>query len=317
MSFWGKVWIRVEAVLKAALGLVFFLCIDYAVLYSFFFFKIDTRVYRGITNLSVTIVTITIMLVINKVSSTKEDPLFRMEKLTPDQIASLVMISVGMLGFVTLYITMADRISEYLESLKEAVEEYRESVDRFSDVPQVAVPVWDQILYVINLCFIVPVAEEMTFRGVVFGQLRKGFRPWFAVVLSATIFGLFHGISVHIGYAIACGIIIAACYYLTDSLVAPVIIHMVFNILGSGLANFMRIDGLNIPSEATSAMMTGINTTSLIFMPVAAIAIAYLVSVRRGRILAAAKNEIKEESEDGTTAEKSEESGTDGIEAPQ
>ena len=75
-----------------------------------------------------------------------------------------------MLGFVTLYIIVADKISAYLESLKDAMEEYRDSVDRFSDTPQVVVPAWDTVVYVITLCFVIPVTEEITFRGVIFGQ---------------------------------------------------------------------------------------------------------------------------------------------------
>ena len=202
--------------------------------------------------------------------------------------------------------------------MKNAMEDYRESVYRYSDMPHIVVPVWDAILYVITLCFVVPVTEEMTFRGVIFGQLRKGFGPWVSVIISALFFGIMHGISVHIGYAIACGLIIAACYHLTDSLIAPVILHMVFNIFGSGIANFMTIESFGIPRETTSALMRGINTSAILFMPVAVLAITYLVAVKRKKEKAAAAlaqeagSQVELSVEENTPSEEGEAAENDG-----
>ena len=281
MSFWEKARIKLGALGKAVIWLLYFLCADYAVYLAFELLKIDRKIYKGTFNLCATLAVLGVMLIVARLLSIKKEPLIKMNKLMPDQVVCLVIIGLGMLGVVTTYIIVADKIAAFLESMKNAMEDYRESVDRFSDTPQTAVPVWDSILYVITLCFIVPVTEEVTFRGVIFGQLRRGFGPWISVVLSAVLFGLMHGISVHIGYAIACGLIIAACYHLTDSLVAPILLHAVFNIFGSGIANFMNVEAFGIPSEYTTSLMLGINTTSMFMMPVAVLAFAYLVSAKR------------------------------------
>ena len=281
MSFWEKARIKLGALGKAVIWLLYFLCADYAVYLAFELLKIDRKIYKGTFNLCATLAVLGVMLIVARLLSIKKEPLIKMNKLMPDQVVCLVIIGLGMLGVVTTYIIVADKIAAFLESMKIAMEDYRESVDRFSDTPQTAVPVWDSILYVITLCFIVPVTEEVTFRGVIFGQLRRGFGPWISVVLSAVLFGLMHGISVHIGYAIACGLIIAACYHLTDSLVAPILRHAVFNIFGSGIANFMNVEAFGIPSEYTTSLMLGINTTSMFMMPVAVLAFAYLVSAKR------------------------------------
>ena len=196
---------------------------------------------------------------------------------------------------------------EAIATLIKAMEDYRESVDRFSDTPQVVVPVWDSIIYVITLCFIVPVTEEVTFRGVIFGQLRRGFGPWVSVFLSAVLFGIMHGISVHIGYAIACGLIIAACYHITDSLVAPIILHAVFNIFGSGIANFMNVEAFGIPNELTTSFMVGINMTSMLMMPIGVLAFAYLVNVKRKQ----AKERLALEESSNIQVELSEENNGD------
>jgi membrane protease YdiL (CAAX protease family) len=281
MSFWEKARIRLGALGKAVVWLLYFICADYAVYLAFELLKIDRKIYKGTFNLCATLAVLGVMLIVARLLSIKKEPLIKMNKLMPDQVVCLVIIGLGMLGVVTTYIIVADKIAAFLESMKNAMDDYRESVDRFSDTPQTAVPVWDSILYVITLCFIVPVTEEVTFRGVIFGQLRRGFGPWISVVLSAVLFGLMHGISVHIGYAIACGLIIAACYHLTDSLVAPILLHAVFNIFGSGIANFMNVEAFGIPSEYTTSLMLGINTTSMFMMPVAVLAFAYLVSAKR------------------------------------
>ena len=281
MSFWQKAWIKLQAILKAALPVVLFVCLDYGVFSAFVYLGIDRKIYRGIYNFITCVLVLIAMLIFNKISSRKKDPLFRMSKLGPDQVTALVIVGLGMLGFVTTYLVLAEQIAQASKPMTQAIEDYRESVDRFAEVPQVVIPLWDSVLYVVTLCFLVPVTEEMTFRGACFGQLRKGFDPWVSVVLCALGFGLMHGLSIHIGYAIVCGLIIASCYYLTDSLIAPVILHMVFNVFGSGVPTAMSLECFSIPNENVTAFMKGVNTVSILFMPLSVFAVAYLVSVKR------------------------------------
>jgi len=281
MSLGMKVLRKFGAIGKALVWLLYFLCADGALYYTFDLLGIDRSVYKGLFSLCSGLAVFAVMFVIAKLLSIKKEPLIKIKKIDPGQIIAVVIIALGMLGFVTLYIIVADKIAAYLESMKDAMEEYRESVDRFSDTPQIVVPAWDSILYVIALCFVVPVSEEMTFRGVVFGQLRREFGTWLSVLISAVLFGIMHGISVHIGYAIVCGIIIAACYHLTDSIIAPIVLHSIFNIIGSGVANFMQVEAFGIPDEVRMEFMVGSNTASLMMMPVAVIAFTYLISVKR------------------------------------
>ena len=283
MSLGKQILSKFGAIGKALVWLLYFICADGAVYYAFDFFGIDRQIYKGIFTLCSSIVVFITMLLISRLISMKKDPLIKIKKLEPGQVIPIVVIALGMLGFVTLYIIVADKISAYLESLKDALEEYRDSVDRFSDTPQVVIPAWDTVVYVITLCFVIPVTEEITFRGVIFGQLRRAFGPWVSVLISALIFGVMHGITVHIGYAIVCGIIIAGCYYLTDSILAPILLHSIFNILGSGIATFMSFEAFGIPDKVLSDFMLGTNILSMLMMPVAVIAFAFLVSNKRKR----------------------------------
>ena len=281
MTFWENTRSKIKAILLATLGLFLFICADYSVYSAFLALKIDHDIYRGTFTVIVNLFTVALMLLVHFASSTKEKPLIKLNKINPGQATALVIVGLGMLGFVTFYIVMADKIALYLESMKEAMVDYRESVDRYAETPQVVVPLWDSILYAVTVSFFVPVAEELCFRGVVFGQLRKAFGPWVSVILSAVGFGLMHGLSVHIGYALICGILIAACYYLTDSIIAPVILHMVFNVFGSGIANILNLECFNIPEDITIPILSGINTVSLMFMPLAVLAFAYLLNTKR------------------------------------
>lgn len=316
MSFWEKALKKTAACGKAFLGLVFFVCADLLVTFAFYFLNINGKTYKGTRNFVTCIAVFFAMFIFIKVSSGRGEPLVRMGKLTPDQIAALVVIGLGMIGMVVTYIGIADKISEYLDSLKESIEEYRESMDRYSDTPAEIIPAWDAILYAFTLSFLTPITEEMVFRGVVFGELRKAFGPWTSVILSALVFGVMHGITVHIGYAVACGLIIAASYLITDSLYAPVILHMIFNFFGSGVANFMSVEAFGIQAETTRSAMIIINTASIILMPFAVLAFVYLIAAKRKR----AKAALELATEGGSQVELAVEEKTvlsedDGIEA--
>lgn len=291
MTFWENVLHKGSAILKAALGLAIFISVEYAIYSAFGYLGVDRDIYRGCYNFLVSIANIVAMLIVWKICNRKDDPFIKVNKLSPDQFAALIIIAIGMLGFVTFYIIVADMISAYLESMKEAMVEYRENVDRYAETPQIVIPLWDSLLYIFTVSFIVPVSEELIFRGVIFGHLRRAFRPWIAVILCAVSFGIMHGVSIHIGYALVCGFIIAACYHLTDSIVAPILLHMVFNVFGSGVLNFMTLEQLNIPGDVSSAIATGLNVSSLLFMPVAVMAFVYLISVKRKKVAAAKKLE--------------------------
>ena len=248
MSFLENVLGKGIAILKAAIVLAIFVGIQYATFYSFRFLSIDYDIYSGAFNFLSSVLTILVMLIICKIATKKEEQFISIKKLLPDQAAAVIILAIGMLGFVTLYIIAADLISDYIKSMQEAMVEYRENIDRYTDVPEEAViPLWDTLLYIFTLCFVVPVAEELVFRGVAIGFLKKAFKPWAAILISAAGFGLLHGVSVHIGYALICGILIASSYYLTESLIAPILMHMLFNIFGSGLSQFMSIELLRIP----------------------------------------------------------------------
>lgn len=77
-----------------------------------------------------------------------------------------------------------------------------------------------------------PIAEEIGFRGVLLdGLLKTRCRPWLAILISALVFGLFHGIGVQFFGAMLFGIMVGWLYWRTGSIIPGIIIHVVNNSL--------------------------------------------------------------------------------------
>lgn len=76
-----------------------------------------------------------------------------------------------------------------------------------------------------------PVAEELLFRGIFYGYLRRFFDIKTAVVASAILFGIYHGNMVQALYATAMGYLIAYAYEYFGNFGVPVCMHIGMNLL--------------------------------------------------------------------------------------
>jgi len=88
---------------------------------------------------------------------------------------------------------------------------------------------WGVMLLVAGL--LAPFAEEVMFRGLVFGWLRQRLRPSLAALVSALPFGLLHIQPQHILYAGAAGFFLALIYQRSGSLWSSIAAHMAINII--------------------------------------------------------------------------------------
>lgn len=88
----------------------------------------------------------------------------------------------------------------------------------------------DILFFFIAGGLIAPVAEEIFFRGVLYGYLRKN-GAVFAAITSTVIFAAMHSIggSVPVVQAVG-GLLFAAAYEIEKSLITPIIIHVLGNI---------------------------------------------------------------------------------------
>ena len=87
---------------------------------------------------------------------------------------------------------------------------------------------WVAVLFYV---LISPLAEELLFRGVVYGYVRRFFDVRTAVVGSAILFGIYHGNMVQAVYAVILGYFLAYAYEYLGDFKAPVLLHMEVNLL--------------------------------------------------------------------------------------
>ena len=80
---------------------------------------------------------------------------------------------------------------------------------------------------------LVPLLEELLFRGIIFSLLEKIKKGWFAVIVSALLFALAHISPVQIVYTFIMGLISGLIYYKTKDLRWTILMHMVINILST------------------------------------------------------------------------------------
>jgi membrane protease YdiL (CAAX protease family) len=87
---------------------------------------------------------------------------------------------------------------------------------------------WSLLALLLAGAVLAPIAEELLFRGVVYGSLRRYGRV-VATVASALVFGLAHGLNVVLPAAVVLGVLTALLYERTRSIWPGVVAHGVNN----------------------------------------------------------------------------------------
>jgi len=146
--------------------------------------------------------------------STSRTELVRAALVTP-----AVMVVMGLVGAAVNYAVEGEPFSAQVRFFERAAE------DVSGAVAAVAV-----------IGLLVPVAEELLFRGVLFGALRRRTSPTVTVIVTAVVFGVYH---VEPGPAAACtvmGLVLGWLRHRTGSIWPAVVMHATNNLLvGSGM----------------------------------------------------------------------------------
>ncbi len=85
-------------------------------------------------------------------------------------------------------------------------------------------------LNVLVMAVLPAVLEEALFRGCVLRVLRP-YGDWFAIVVSAVLFGLMHGNIIQIPFALVVGIALGWLYVATENIWLPIAVHFANNLL--------------------------------------------------------------------------------------
>lgn len=282
------------ALFLALVCLCLYMAMSFIAFYALEFMGFDTDIHEGLYSFISAVLTIICFFIYNRFSSADKTKRFiKTRKISAFEVLLLVIIGLGLIGFVTSYLSVFIIVSDYLQPVQQEVANYDASVDRYAVVEQNVIPFWDSCLYAITMAFLIPLSEEMVFRGALFGHLERAFKPWVAVLLAAVFFGALHGMSIHIGYALVCGIIITFCYYYTGSIISSVILHSLFNLIGSAIPFFLQLEVFGIPDAIRIRITSTMNLISILAMVPAVFAFITLVSYNNKRMKS--ETEAKEE----------------------
>lgn len=91
-----------------------------------------------------------------------------------------------------------------------------------------------------------PLAEELLFRGIIFTQVKEYMKPFGAALLSASLFGIYHGNLVQFVYSLLLGMVLAYAYHYSGRLAVPVMIHGVINVIVFLASTFGWLSGSGV-----------------------------------------------------------------------
>ena len=224
---------------RVTIASLLFILIQLAFYMGFDLAGVDVNVHKGLFSVLYGIVTVGAFLLYAFIRSYKREKLIEHRRMNLITVFCGIVLAFGLLGIVTIYLENAIRIAQSFAPMQEQIDTYNEHIDRYANVEVEAVPYWDSILEFIASCLVIPLAEELVFRGVIFGEFKTVFNPWLSALFSALVFGLLHGVSIHIGYALVCGFILAMAYHYSGSIWLTFMIHAIFNFMGSTLFTFL------------------------------------------------------------------------------
>lgn len=124
------------------------------------------------------------------------------------------------------------------------------------------------VLELLTVGILGPICEELVFRGLMFRRLCGYMKPIIAVLVSALMFGIYHGNIVQGVYAFFLGMIMALCCQRFNTLWAPIVIHVAANITSVCITEIPIIGKM---FEQTSVVIVATITTTILWIVIAAI----------------------------------------------
>lgn len=163
--------------------------------------------------------------------------LIRRQKPGAVQLLTAIPIALGMLGLVNLFFILIDRLAPRFSVIRYLYDQYQTNMDDFS--PRGGS---ETILYILGISLLIPIAEELIFRGIILGKFLDSMKPGPAVFLSALIFACMHIQPLQVMYAFVSGLILGCVYLYSNSIFMSSVIHAIFNILGGALTLLVSAD---------------------------------------------------------------------------
>lgn len=93
---------------------------------------------------------------------------------------------------------------------------------------------------------IIPVVEEIIYRGIIFNQLLKRYSVGISIFVSSLLFALMHLRFAGIAYLFLYGLLLSFAYYRTKSILTPIVLHIFINLMAHLTKNqFIQLNSAN------------------------------------------------------------------------
>ena len=96
------------------------------------------------------------------------------------------------------------------------------------------------VLTIVVTVILAPIFEELFFRGLFYPALRRRLGVRFAIILDGAIFGALHYQPIFMFSLIFVGMLLAYIYEKTDSLIAPIMTHAIYNLVVVMITIFIK-----------------------------------------------------------------------------
>ena len=117
--------------------------------------------------------------------------------------------------------------------LSSLVSEFGDFFNSYYMVQKAVIQSYNSIIAMVSIVIILPIFEEILFRGLVFYELRGKFGVIVTVIIQALIFGIWHFNPLQSVYTFFAGIVFGVILVFTDSIWGSIIAHIIYNLLGA------------------------------------------------------------------------------------
>lgn len=136
---------------------------------------------------------------------------------------------------------------------------YEENLDEIGQALYQGRIFWE----ILGTGLLAPLVEELIFRGLIFRRLKDWVAAPQAIVVSALIFGFYHGNTLQIIYASVIGLLFAWLYEKYKNLIAPILAHMAANLFSVIASESGMLDQL-LAKEGALIAFTGVSCLLLL-----------------------------------------------------
>ena len=117
-----------------------------------------------------------------------------------------------------------------------------ESLETFSETMSMTFDFSSPLTF-IAVVIMAPIGEELTFRGIALGNLRKAIPMWGAVLISALLFALAHANLYQFLYVLPIAVVLGYVGYRYKSVIPGMVLHLVNNLLSLAVGSILPEEG--------------------------------------------------------------------------